>query len=80
MPELPDLEVFKGNVYKRLSSKKLVDVNVYNPHKVTTPQGIFNKLFFQIDLKEGEVMIKRLNYIERLERVRDKQIIKILTR
>jgi len=43
MPELPDLEVFKGNVYKRLSSKKLVDVSVYNHQKVTTPQGIFNE-------------------------------------
>jgi len=43
MPELPDLEVFKGNVYKRLSSKKLVDVKVYNFQKVTTPQEIFNE-------------------------------------
>jgi len=39
MPELPDLENFKGNIYRKLTSKKLIDVNVYNPQKVITPQS-----------------------------------------
>jgi len=43
MPELPDLEVFKGNIYKRITAKKLVDVTVYNLQKVTTPQGWLNE-------------------------------------
>ena len=51
MPELPDLEVFKGNVYKRLSSKKLEDVKVHNLQKVTTPEGIFNE-----ELKRRELV------------------------
>ena len=42
MPELPDLEVFKGNIFKKLSSKKLVDVTVYNHQKVTRPQECLN--------------------------------------
>ena len=42
MPELPDLEVFKGNIFKKLTSKRLLDVNVYNHQKVTTPQEIIN--------------------------------------
>ena len=41
MPELPDLENFKGNIYKRLSSKRLKNVHVYNHKKVTTPQSYF---------------------------------------
>jgi formamidopyrimidine-DNA glycosylase len=40
MPELPDLEVFKENVYKKLTSKKLVSVDVYNQQKVTTPKSL----------------------------------------
>ena len=39
MPELPDLEVFKGNIFKRLTSKRLVDVTVYH-QKVTYPQDM----------------------------------------
>lgn len=38
MPELPDLEVFKTNIYNRLMSKRLVDLAVYHPDKVITPQ------------------------------------------
>ena len=41
MPELPDLEIFKGNIYKRLSSRRLKNVHVYNLKKVTTPQSFF---------------------------------------
>jgi len=38
MPELPDLEVYKGNIYKQLTSKRLVGLEVFNPAKVITPQ------------------------------------------
>ena len=37
MPELPDLEVFKGNIFKQISSKKLTAIRVYNPNKVNLP-------------------------------------------
>ena len=43
MPELPDLEVFKDNIFKRLTSKRLRDVNVYNHQKVIMPQETFNE-------------------------------------
>ena len=43
MPELPDLEVFKGNIFKKLSSKRLVDLNVYNHQKVTMPESIMKE-------------------------------------
>jgi formamidopyrimidine-DNA glycosylase len=74
MPELPDLEVFKENVYKKLTSKRLVSVNVYNHQKVTTPQGVLleelkgreltainrygKELFF--DFKEGRIITAHL--------------------
>ena len=41
MPELPDLEVFKENVFNRLTSKKLLDVNVCNAMKVNASPQIF---------------------------------------
>jgi len=34
MPELPDLEVFKENIYNRLTSKRLMDLEVFNLQKV----------------------------------------------
>ncbi|MCL2627991.1 MAG: hypothetical protein FWD44_04745 [Oscillospiraceae bacterium] len=34
MPELPDLEVFKVNIFKRLTSKQLAGIEVFNPAKV----------------------------------------------
>ncbi len=40
MPELPDLEVFKTNIFNRLTSKQLVGVCVWNHQKVNVPQGI----------------------------------------
>ena len=39
MPELPDLEVFKGNIFKQLTSKILVGVTVFNAIKVNTYEG-----------------------------------------
>ena len=43
MPELPDLEVFKENIYKKLTSKRLVGVTVYNPRKITAPQSFLTQ-------------------------------------
>jgi len=43
MPELPDLEVFKDNIYKKLTSKRLIDVTVYNHQKVITPQAFITE-------------------------------------
>lgn len=37
MPELPDLEVFKTNVFNQLSSKHLVGVEIFAPRKVRIP-------------------------------------------
>ena len=40
MPELPDLEVFKDNIFNRLTSKRLTGLEVFNPYKMTTPQNV----------------------------------------
>ena len=50
MPELPDLEVFKGNVYKKLTSKRLVSVEVHHHQKVIAPQNILME-----ELKDREL-------------------------
>jgi len=34
MPELPDLEVFRNNIFDQLTSKRLVGVEIFNPNKV----------------------------------------------
>jgi formamidopyrimidine-DNA glycosylase len=34
MPELPDLEVFRVNLFNRLTSKRLIGLGVFNPRKV----------------------------------------------
>ena len=34
MPELPDLEIFKVNVFNRITSKKLLGIEVFDPKKV----------------------------------------------
>jgi len=39
MPELPDLEVFAPNIFKKLTSKRLNAITVHSP-KITTPQSI----------------------------------------
>lgn len=38
MPELPDLEVFKTNVFNRLTSKRLAGLEVFNQNKMTAPK------------------------------------------
>ena len=45
MPELPDLEVFRANVFNRLTSKRLIGLDVFNPQKVQASKAIlFNDL------------------------------------
>ena len=39
MPELPDLEVFKHNIFKQLVSKTLESITVCNPTKVNTHES-----------------------------------------
>jgi len=39
VPELPDLEVFKTNIFSRLTSKRLVGLEVFNLNKVITPKA-----------------------------------------
>jgi len=39
MPELPDLEVYKDNIFKRLTSTRLVNLKVFSM-KITTPESI----------------------------------------
>ncbi|MCL2300781.1 MAG: hypothetical protein FWC27_11635 [Firmicutes bacterium] len=39
MPELPDLEVYKTNLFNRLTSKRLAGLEVYNPQKVRAPKA-----------------------------------------
>jgi len=39
MPELPDLEVFKDNIFNRLTSKHLVGLKVFS-QRITTPESI----------------------------------------
>jgi len=40
MPELPDLEVFKTNIFNRLSSKRLTGLEIFNANKVLPPKKI----------------------------------------
>jgi len=42
MPELPDLEVFKDNIFNRLTSKRLVGLKVFNMN-ITTPESILQE-------------------------------------
>ncbi len=45
MPELPDLEVFRANVFQRLTSKRLTGVEVFSLRKVyTTKPMLMNEL------------------------------------
>jgi len=39
MPELPDLEVYKGNILNKLTSKRLVALKVFS-QKITTPESV----------------------------------------
>jgi len=43
MPELPDLEVFRGNIFKKLTSHRLIGVNVYNQLKVNALQSVLTE-------------------------------------
>jgi len=56
LPGLPDLEVFKTNIYNRLTSKLLIGVNVFNRNKALTPEPFLN----------GELSGRNLLCIERV--------------
>jgi len=43
MPELPDLEVYKENVWNRLTAKRLCGVEVCNAIKVQAPQAMLSQ-------------------------------------
>ena len=43
MPELPDLEIFKDNIFSKLILKKLIDVKVFHPMKVNMPQQLLSE-------------------------------------
>jgi len=54
MPELPDLEVFKTNIFNRLTSRRLIGLEVFNPQKVRAPktamlQGLAGRDLLRID-------------------------------
>jgi len=49
MPELPDLEVFKDNIFNRLTSKRLVGLKVFSM-KITTPQTILAEALINREL------------------------------
>jgi len=40
MPELPDLEVFRGNIFKKISSKRLIGLEVFSQKNIT-PQASY---------------------------------------
>jgi formamidopyrimidine-DNA glycosylase len=53
MPELPDLEVFKTNIFDRLSSKRLTGAEAFNPQKVrasgfSTPESYVGRELLRI--------------------------------
>ncbi|MCL2494562.1 MAG: hypothetical protein FWE98_02750 [Oscillospiraceae bacterium] len=60
MPELPDLEVFKSNIFDRLSSKRLVGPEVFNPQKVRAPAAILAQELAGLDLLRIERLGKEL--------------------
>ena len=39
MPELPDLEIYKSNLTRRLKSQRLSGLNVFNMNKATVPES-----------------------------------------
>ena len=60
MPELPDLEVCKSNVFHRLTSKRLVTPEVFNPQKVRAPGAILTQELAGLDLLRIERLGKEL--------------------
>jgi len=50
MPELPDLEVFKTNIFDRLTSKRLAGIEVFNPQKVRASNAAPPQAFIGRDL------------------------------
>lgn len=60
MPELPDLEVFRGNIFSQLSSKHLVKAQVYNSRKVFFSSEVSTSDFSDADLLSIERIGKEL--------------------
>ena len=60
MPELPDLEVFKTNIYNRLTSKRLAGLEVFNPQKVRAAREATPAAFVGRDLLRIERFGKEL--------------------
>jgi len=50
MPELPDLEVFKKNIFTRLTSKQLVSISVFNQKKVNKAQDLLRNELTELEL------------------------------
>ena len=55
MPELPDLEVFKENIDKRLTSKQLSGLKVWNEKKAACPDDLDKELPGQELMNIGRV-------------------------
>ena len=43
MPEIPDLNIFRRNLAKRLIDKKLSQINVIVPRKLKVPASVLNE-------------------------------------
>ena len=50
MPELPDLEVFRGNVFDRIADKRLTGLEVCAEHKVQAAQALLREQLVGRDL------------------------------
>lgn len=50
MPELPDLEVFRENIFSRLTSKRLVGLEVFSPQKVQASREVMQSALAGRDL------------------------------
>lgn len=62
MPELPDLEVFKTNIFNRLTSKKLTDAEVFNQLKVNAVRQMLLEELEGRELKSIERVGKELYF------------------
>ena|SRR3569833_1896023 len=60
MPEIPDLNIFRKNLAKKLEGKQLAEINVINPRKLKIPvadlkQALDGKLLKSIERKGKEL-------------------------
>lgn len=52
MPELPDLEVFRENLFQKLQKQKLTGINVFSPQKVQALESTLQKELAGRSLRE----------------------------